>query len=158
MDALFFVLALVMCVLAILVIAAPLLRMQKSDGTTTVGTPLLISICVILASIILYASNGRPDLVVRQANATSEVPAQSSGVKPNKSDSVGQLIAGLEARLEANPDDAKGWLLAAKSYDFLGRPEAALAALKKAQELGLNEPMLEQRLAVTNDLTENKTE
>ena len=48
-------------------------------------------------------------------------------------------------RLEEHPDDAKGWLLLAKSYDHVGRPEDAAAAYDKARELGLSDGVPEAR-------------
>ena len=42
------------------------------------------------------------------------------------------MVEGLAARLEENPDDLDGWMRLARSYNVLGRPEDALAALRKA--------------------------
>lgn len=50
--------------------------------------------------------------------------------------SVDSLLTGLEARLQADPSDAKGWLLLAKSYSHLGRTNDALTAYAKAKALG----------------------
>ena len=44
------------------------------------------------------------------------------------------MVEGLAARLEENPDDAEGWLRLARSYDVLGEPEKARAALRRAME------------------------
>ena len=46
---------------------------------------------------------------------------------------ISQLVAGLEARLAANPDDKDGWLLLAKSYRHLGMTSQAQAALTRAE-------------------------
>lgn len=66
---------------------------------------------------------------------------------PGKAASVTSLIGGLEAKLVENPDDAKGWLLLAQSYDHLGDPRAAWAAYSQAKELGLGDDALEMKLA-----------
>jgi hypothetical protein len=50
--------------------------------------------------------------------------------------SVGDLVAGLRARLEQEPDDASGWLLLARSYDHLGRHQEAMIAYQRARMLG----------------------
>ena len=42
------------------------------------------------------------------------------------------MVDGLAARLDENPDDLDGWMRLARSYNVLGRPEDALAALRKA--------------------------
>jgi cytochrome c-type biogenesis protein CcmH len=49
-------------------------------------------------------------------------------------------------RLQQDPDDAKGWLLLARSYDHLGRGHDAVAAYQKATQLGLTDSELEARL------------
>ncbi len=50
--------------------------------------------------------------------------------------SVDSLIDGLRQRLEAEPNDVKGWVLLAKSYEFLQQPVEAQKALAKAKALG----------------------
>ena len=55
---------------------------------------------------------------------TSQIPSLSS------------LIGGLEARLEENPNDGRGWLLLAKSYEHLGRYDDAREAFAHAAALG----------------------
>jgi len=56
------------------------------------------------------------------------------------------MVVGLEDRLAKEPDDGKGWLLLAKSYDFLGRKEDARAAYKKADALGNGDAALAAKL------------
>lgn len=48
---------------------------------------------------------------------------------------VGHLVAGLEARLAASPDDRDGWLLLARSYRHLGMAEQAKSARNRAAAL-----------------------
>jgi tetratricopeptide (TPR) repeat protein len=50
--------------------------------------------------------------------------------------SVASMVDDLAARLQADPDDAKGWLLLAKSYKHLGRIDEAQRAYKQAAMLG----------------------
>lgn len=66
--------------------------------------------------------------------------------KKEKTASVGDLIGGLERRLEENPNDGKGWLLLAKSHDHLGNTAAAWSAYARAQELGTSDDALEIKL------------
>ncbi len=49
---------------------------------------------------------------------------------------VSSLVTGLENRLQEQPDDGKGWLLLAKSYQHLGRLDDAREAYRKADALG----------------------
>jgi cytochrome c-type biogenesis protein CcmH len=72
--------------------------------------------------------------------------AAATRAEDRKAASVTELLAGLERRLRENPDDAKGWLLLAKSYDHLGRRRDAAMAYEKAAALGLADNVLEARL------------
>ena len=77
--------------------------------------------------------------------AMSETSAGSKSAD-GKVPSVATMVVGLEERLAKEPDDGKGWLLLAKSYDFLGRKEDARAAYKKADALGNGDAALAAKL------------
>ena len=82
--------------------------------------------------------------------SSHEAVASAGQAKTNaKLDSVANLVGGLETRLQENPEDAKGWLLLAKSYDHLGDNEKALRAYTKAVELGLSDTHMEMKLVQT---------
>ncbi len=71
------------------------------------------------------------------ATSDNEPVAMNSAATPSTSVApVGDLLSGLEARLEANPDDVSGWRLLAQSYAHVGRWEDAQAAAARAVELG----------------------
>jgi hypothetical protein len=59
---------------------------------------------------------------------------------------VESLVGGLEARLAAQPDDAEGWALLAQSYAYTANEEAVEQALRRAVELGFDEPSLRERV------------
>lgn len=82
--------------------------------------------------------------VNRTAVATQPTANEETG---QKAASVTSLVSGLEARLAENPNDAKGWLLLAKSHDHLGDRDAAWAAYSRARELGMSDDALEIKLA-----------
>jgi cytochrome c-type biogenesis protein CcmH len=102
-------------------------------------TLFVASAVVVLAGLALFAVTDRQDAVVIQAEISQ--PTQ------DRSASVGSLIGGLEARLAKNPDDAKGWLLLARSHDHLGNNDEAWSAYSRARELGMNDETLELKLA-----------
>lgn len=66
--------------------------------------------------------------------------------------SVTSLLGKLEARLEDDPNDAKGWLLLARSYDHLGRSADANSAYEKAVSLGMSDVALAARLESSSQL------
>lgn len=74
-------------------------------------------------------------------------PAGSQQAAADKAASVGNLIDGLEARLADSPDDAKGWILLARSHDHLGNNERAWSAYSHARDLGMTDESLEIKLA-----------
>jgi len=80
----------------------------------------------------------------RTAVDAGPATSQNSG---EKAASVTSLVGGLEARLAQDPDDAKGWLLLAKSHDHLGNRDAAWAAYARAKELGMSDDTFEIKLA-----------
>lgn len=102
-------------------------------------TLLVASAVVVLAGLALFAVTDRQDPLVIQGEASQ--PTQ------DRSASVGTLIGGLEARLAENPDDAKGWLLLARSHDHLGDNDKAWSAYSHARDLGMSDEALELKLA-----------
>lgn len=98
----------------------------------------IVLVLVLGAGISLYAAYGQaePDNTDAQMMTTSQ----------EKTASVTQLLAGLETRLAQSPDDGKGWLLLAKSYEHLGRLGNAASAYEKANALGVTDEQFLFRL------------
>ena len=94
---------------------------------------------VVLAGLALFAVTDRQDHVVTRRKHRSQRRTSSA--------SVGSLIGGLEARLAENPEDAKGWLLLARSHDHLGNNDEAWNAYSRARDLGMTDETLELKLA-----------
>ncbi|MEM8815221.1 MAG: hypothetical protein AAGE85_05305 [Pseudomonadota bacterium] len=129
-------------------------RLQMITGAAGILTALALSGCeqherantVMAADDIVY--EGQSLTAVRDwASGTSEKSADSA--RPDRNVAVapvGDMLEGLEARLEANPDDVKGWSLLAQSYAFTGRMQDANEALERAVELGADRPALEARV------------
>lgn len=149
MNALFFVCALLMSLVAMSFASAPLLRDARASSRGFAYLPLLVVLAALLSAVGLYAVIGRPDVPASADTAhlsAAATPRTAAGSGDKKAASVSDLLAGLEQRLQENPDDAKGWLLLAKSYDHLGRDDAAAAAYDKAVALGISDIGLEARL------------
>ena len=97
----------------------------------------------------LYAVIDVPtEVQTMNRTAVEATPATTQG-SGDKAASVTSLVGGLEARLANDPDDAKGWLLLAKSHDHLGNQDAAWAAYGRARELGMGDDTLEIKLAAS---------
>ena len=110
--------------------------------------PLLVVFAAFLLAIGLYAGTGRPDIAsAARAQESSNAALKAAPARQKtKAASVNELLAGLEKRLDEDPDDAKGWLLLARSYDHVGRVQDAADAYDKAWALGISDSGLEARL------------
>ena len=94
----------------------------------------------------LYVVVDSPGEVRTSNRATIETQPMTNDTNDQKAASVTILVDGLEAKLAENPDDAKGWLLLAKSHDHLGDPRAAWTAYTRAKELGMSDDTFEIQL------------
>ncbi|WP_136658602.1 c-type cytochrome biogenesis protein CcmI [Nitratireductor sp. XY-223] len=63
-----------------------------------------------------------------------DVAAAMEMSSEERSEMIGGMVAGLDARLRDNPDDLDGWLRLVRSYMVLGEPEKAGDALGRALE------------------------
>lgn len=60
--------------------------------------------------------------------------AGQAGEGQSQDEMIRGMVAGLAARLDADPSDVDGWLKLARSYGVLGEPAKALEAARKARE------------------------
>lgn len=148
MSAVFYVSASLMLLVALSFASAPLLRREKAASAGFANVPLLVVIAALLLAVGMYVAIGSPDIASSRGKAAPRPAAMTATSTDDgkKAASVSTLLDGLEARLQDDPDDARGWLLLAKSYDHLGRTEDAIAAYGNAASLGLTDDVLEARL------------
>jgi hypothetical protein len=142
--------ALLMTVVAMGFVTTPILVSSRRRDAGSAKLSLLAVIVVFVLGIVLYGVIGKPQFsnVAPPGNTSvASTPTMQGTGNSDKTGSVASLLGGLEARLTANPDDAKGWLLLAKSYDHLGRTADARNAYEKATALGMTDAALESRLA-----------
>jgi len=149
MNLVFFCTALTMILIAVSFAATPLVSSCSKNDAGFAKFPLLAIVVVIGFAVALYAGIGSPGLESRAASAdtASASASQREATAPrDKAASVETLLAGLEERLRSNPDDGKGWLLLAKSYDHVGRTADASEAYARAIALGITDESLSTRL------------
>lgn len=148
MNAIFFASMFLMLLLAMSFATIPLIRGARNSSSGFANVPLLVVIAALLLAVGLYATIGRPDVAgsERTHESTNAAVQNSPASDKKRAASVNELLTGLEQRLEENPDDAKGWLLLAKSYDHLDRHGDAVNAYARAVDLGLSDKVLEARL------------
>jgi cytochrome c-type biogenesis protein CcmH len=134
---------------------SPLQKRQPVADRGNIRLPLLLTLVLVLGSIIVYAAVSSAD--TESAHESTDLTAtwpsvQDSPEKDKAADSVSSLLTGLEQRLQNEPNDGKGWLLLAKSYDHLGRTEDAKAAYERAATLGISDDDFERGLAGTDEI------
>jgi cytochrome c-type biogenesis protein CcmH len=94
-------------------------------------TALLLVVALPLASAGLYAWLGTPAAL--DPTAEKQITAED----------VDRMVAGLAAKLEANPDDTRGWIVLARSYRALRRiPEAEAAYARIGDALNKDPTLL----------------
>lgn len=92
-----------------------------------------------LGSVLVYLTVGTPqalDPALAAAPADAGSPHGGGGSTPQ----MEQAIAGLEKRLEAEPENVEGWMLLGRAYKTMQRFEDARTALKRAFDLKPNDP------------------
>lgn len=112
-------------------------RMASADKTKTAisevarkGALLAIVAVLPLASLGVYLLNGSPELPSRPYAERINAP-----LKDMRQAEVGDLVAMVEARLRAKPDDAQGWDVIAPIYLRLGEFSKAAEAFSQALTL-----------------------
>jgi cytochrome c-type biogenesis protein CcmH len=104
---------------------------QKSLSGVALGLAGLVAI----AAAALYASMGQPDLALGPTPAATAAggPAPAApATTPPAAAEVAQLISGLEAKMQATPDDPEGWRMLGWSYFQTGRYGDAAKAYARA--------------------------
>ena len=145
MNALLFACAFAMSAVALAFVLLPL-RMRAVYRTPKFLFPAVAT--VFLCGIVVYAAIGNPGVVNSAAVPAKTAEETNAPANGEKLASVDQLLAGLEDRLEKNPDDGKGWLLLAQSYDHMGRKDDSIAAYRRAANLGTENAELAARIGI----------
>lgn len=120
---------------------------QDQDRQQANGMKVVAAVAVLFGAFVTLGWLSSGSTMSAQAStmhSTQASPQPAQGDR--KAASVGTLIGGLESRLAENPEDAKGWLLLAKSHDHLGNVSAARDAYARAKALGMEDLALEARL------------
>ena len=113
---------------------------ESESGATK--APLFSIIAVVLLvpllSILLYMKLGNlpfttsldPKKVAAELNKRPEVPKKADG-----SPDIDAMVAGLQKKMEENPDNAKGWFMLGRSYMVLKRYPESARAFEKSLKL-----------------------
>jgi cytochrome c-type biogenesis protein CcmH len=100
----------------------------------------VLAVAIPAAAFGIYFTLGSPEMPGQPfagRNIASEITARQG--KLDRSE-VMQLVARLLKRLEADPNNVDGWMLLGRTYLTIGKFEGALAAYRKAMEVGNQHP------------------
>lgn len=127
---------------ASLMAASPLWRQARTAGTLrTAGWP-AAAILALLAALTagVYPLVGTPQALrgpipvaqpeVPPAPTAEDAPAEDSGPGPTPAQ-IEAMVTRLAQRLQNQPDDLAGWRMLARSYETLGRFDAAVQAYQQ---------------------------
>jgi len=111
---------------------------SKTTGAAPLSarnTAYLLGIGLPLVAIVFYLRVGEPDRITNPA-PVGEPPSASSEAPPDRSQAqIEANVAKLAERLKANPNDAQGWAMLARSYNSMEKYSEAANAYAKATEL-----------------------
>jgi len=88
----------------------------------------LISLAMAGAALAMYHWLGSPQSIVPSVTATPPSAAMAGGNKATTAGSMSAAVDSLRARLASGAGSADDWELLAKSYEFMGQPDAARQA------------------------------
>jgi cytochrome c-type biogenesis protein CcmH len=83
-----------------------------------------------LAAITLYQFIGAPYAITGSSPPAEQV-ARQAAEHPDSGQQIEAMVDQLAARLEDNPDDYEGWMMLARSYQFLKKPAEAARVMKE---------------------------
>ena len=83
-------------------------------------------------------------------------PTQTVAQPPMTQEQINAMVGKLAERMQANPDDLKGWLMLARSYKTMGRYDEAVQAYGKAEKLVNEDPDLLASYAETVAMANGK--
>jgi cytochrome c-type biogenesis protein CcmH len=134
-----------------------LLRDVDADSAApTSATPrspypaIALAVALPLLAFGLYLKLGSPQVLVQgqgvpaTAGGSTAPTAGADGELPH---SVEEMVARLEQRMQANPEDPEGWMMLGRSYAAMNRLEDARRALTEANRRGPDNPLTMVALA-----------
>ena len=115
-SSIFIGLAALMVIIALMIIVVPLVR---RNDPSPIAAGAVVGLVPLAAVLLYFAYSNWPWGIEPQP---TQVASQEQAPE------VSEMVAGLEQRLTANPDDAEGWQMLGRSYVVLSRyPEAVQA-------------------------------
>jgi cytochrome c-type biogenesis protein CcmH len=98
------------------------------------GTAIALALLIPAASVLSYLALGDRQALTSVARQPAE-PATAADRHSVTPAQIEQMVGALSERLKADPGNAEGWMMLARSYTALGRYPDAVIAFRRAQAL-----------------------
>lgn len=99
----------------------------------------LLAVSVLVIAAAGYWWTGSPERLAEGVPASQGASAPAGQPHAMSSEQIAAMADKLAERLKAQPDDAEGWAMLARSYAVLGRNPEAIEAYKKATALNADD-------------------
>jgi cytochrome c-type biogenesis protein CcmH len=126
--------------------AAPLTDGEAAYGRSALGILVLL---VPIAALSLYFFLGSPQLL--DADAARQLAEAERAGESGETPSIEEMVAGLQRRMQENPEDPEGWYMLGRSYMVLQRYAEAAEAYDQVHKLVGDNPNV--MLALADALT-----
>ena len=113
------------------------------SASNTRASLIWVALGVPLATVLLYLQLGTPGAVTMQ----TQVAASQEHTGGDSAATMEQLVAGLAAKLQEEPDNPEGWFMLGRSYISMGRFVEAAAAFEQVLQLVGDNPDVMLRYA-----------
>lgn len=115
-----------------------------------------VALAIPLIAIIFYLKVGSPEAISGAAPKPSAFEAPSMGSGARTPQQIAANVDKLAEKLKANPSDAAGWIMLARSYNSMERFGEATGAYAKATELNPNDADLWAEYAFATAMAGNR--
>lgn len=102
---------------------------QAARSRAPLAAGLALAVLLPLVAVGVYRAVGSPEI------ALAQLEGRSSDLAGSPQAQFDALVAEIEARLRANPDDGEAWAVLAEAYKMIGNHGAAIEAFGKATGL-----------------------
>jgi len=118
------------------------------------NTAYALALAIPLIAVVFYLKVGSPQGITSAATRAPETMGMGGGERSQQQ--IDANVQKLAARLKANPSDAAGWTMLARSYNSMERFGEAAGAYAKATELNPNDADLWAEYAFVTAMANNQ--
>ena len=111
----------------------------KTTSTNNRATAYTVALAIPLIAVVFYMKVGSPQAVSSAATVAPESAPMMGGAGQRTQAQIEANVQKLADKLKANPSDAAGWVMLARSYNSMQRYGEATGAYAKATELSPND-------------------